>query len=70
MSAWDALVKKSFAANQGIRHGNPDVIKHDGPPHQQIGAKVGTLAWDYTNSDGYICTVAHATAATFVKINA
>ena len=34
--------------------------------------ETGDLAWDYTNGDAYICTVAPAasTAATFVKLHA
>lgn len=70
MSAWDKLVNTSFAANQKIKIGNPDVVVYAGAPSGAIGGVIGTLCWDSTNSDGYICTVAHATAATYVKINA
>lgn len=63
--AWNALVKTSFAGNGGILRGKPQVICTDGVP--DAAAKVGTLCWDVTNSDGYICTVA---TGTWVKINA
>ena len=38
---------------------------HDDAP--DYAAKVGTLCWDVTNSNAYICTVA---AGTWVKLNA
>jgi len=38
----------------------------DGEP-SSFNAPVGTLCWDVTNSNGYICTVANTT---WVKINA
>lgn len=63
---WKALVNKSFAGNQNILHGNPNVMISDGAP-SSFNAPVGTLCWDVTNSDGYICTVANTT---WVKINA
>lgn len=71
MTAWGAIVNTSFQHNQGIRHGNPAVQEGDGAPASAIGGVVGSLYWDETNSDGYICTVAGAaSAATWVKINA
>ena len=64
--AWQALIKKSFQYNKGVRNGQPDVIVTNGAP-TSITAPIGLLAWDVTNSDGYICTVADTT---WVKINA
>lgn len=64
--AWQALIKVSFVGNKGIRNGQPNVLVSAGAP-STITAPVGTLCWDVTNSDGYICTVANTT---WVKINA
>ncbi len=66
LGRWKAIVNKSFAGNQGILHGNPNIIVTSGAP-ASITAPIGTLAWDVTNSDGYICTVA---STTWVKLNA
>lgn len=63
---WKALVEKSFHGNQGILRGKPNVMVSNGAP-SSFNAPVGTLCWDVTNSDGYICTVANST---WVKINA
>ena len=63
---WKALVKKSFVGNKGILHGNPNVMISGGAP-ASFNAVVGTLCWDVTNGDGYICTVANTT---WVKLNA
>lgn len=63
--AWEQIVKKAFSGNKSIKHGNPDTVISAGVPN--AAAKVGTLCWDKTNSDSYICTVA---AGTWVKINA
>lgn len=64
-SAWGSIIKVSFIGNQGIRKGSPNVLVSDGVPDE--ANPVGTLVWDVTNSDGYICTVA---TGTYVKINA
>lgn len=62
---WGAIVKKAFSGNQRIKAGRPRLIVSTGAPS---GAQpVGTLCWDKTNSDAYICTVA---TGTWVKINA
>jgi hypothetical protein len=66
LGRWQALVKVSFQYNRGILHGNPNIIVTSGAP-ASITAPVGTLAWDVTGSDGYICTVADTT---WVKLNA
>jgi hypothetical protein len=63
---WLALVKKSFQFNKGILHGNPNVLVSSGAP-ASFNAPVGTLCWDVTGGDGYICTVVNST---WVKINA
>jgi hypothetical protein len=60
------MCKRSFIGNQGIMRGKPNVIVTNGAP-SSITAPVGTLAWDVTGSDGYICTVA---STTWVQINA
>jgi len=63
--AWKQIVNKAFPNNQGIKIGNPDTRISAGVPN--AAAKIGTLCWDKTNGDAYICTVA---AGTWVKINA
>lgn len=63
--AWEQIVKKAFSGNQKVKIGKPDTVISAGVPN--VAAKVGTLCWDKTNSDSYICTVA---AGTWVKINA
>ena len=65
-SAFAALCKVSFAGNRGIQRGKPNCMVAAGVP-SSITAPVGTLCWDVTNSDGYICTVA---STTWVKLNA
>jgi hypothetical protein len=65
---WKQIVEKAFQHNGGILHGNPDVVTNAGSPDTASKvAAIGTLCWDTTNSDAYICTVA---AGTWVKINA
>jgi hypothetical protein len=58
-------VRKAFSGNQKIRTGRPKVVVKAGVPTEV--APVGTLCWDTTNSNAYICTVA---TGTWVKINA
>lgn len=65
-TAWGAILNKAFTNNKNIRTGRPTVIVTDGTP-AGTAAKVGVLAWDKTNSNAYICTVA---SGTWVKINA
>ena len=65
-NGWSPLVKKAFPGNGGILHGNPQVMVTDGNPASS--SITNALAWDVTNSDGYICTVPDS--ATWVKINA
>jgi hypothetical protein len=62
---WQAIVNKAFKHNGGIMRGHPHIFVTDGVP--DCAAKVGTLVWDVTNSNAYICTVA---TGTYVKINA
>ncbi len=64
-TAFQIIVKKAFAGNTGIKIGKPEVEASTGAPSH--AAKVGTLCWDKTNADAYICTVA---TGTWVKINA
>lgn len=64
--AWQKMCKVTFAGNQGIMRGKPNLVVTNGAP-STITAPVGTLAWDVTNSDGYVCTVA---STTWVKMNA
>ena len=64
-TAWDKILKKAFPGNSRIKGGKPRVVVNQGVP--SFAAKVGTLCWDVTNSNAYICTVA---AGTWVKINA
>lgn len=64
-AAWKKVVDKAFKANQKVKTGNPNVVLCAGVP--DFAALVGTLCWDSTNLDAYICTVA---AGTWVKINA
>ena len=63
--AWGAIVRKAFTGNLKIKAGRPEIIVSTGVP--DCAAKVGTLCWDATNEDAYICTVA---TGTWVKINA
>lgn len=63
--AWKEVVNKAFSGNQKIKIGQPVVQISAGVPDH--AATIGTLCWDSTNSDAYICTVA---AGTWVKINA
>lgn len=63
--AWATIIDKAFTGNKGIKHGRPNIIINAGVPSS--AAPVGTLCWDVTNSDAYICTVA---TGTWVKINA
>ena len=64
-AAWKKVVDKAFSGNAGIKIGKPNVLISAGVPDS--AAKVGTLCWDSTNNDAYICTVA---SGTWVKINA
>ncbi len=64
-SPWSNIVNKAFPDNRGITKGRPQCVVSAGVPN--VAAKVGTLCWDSTNSNAYICTVA---AGTWVKINA
>lgn len=64
--AWNKIIDKAFVGNKRIKAGKPRIILSTaGVP--DCAAKVGTLCWDSTNSNAYICTVA---AGTWVKINA
>lgn len=65
VKGWQPIVDKAFSGNPRIRTGRPEVVVKAGVPTE--AAKVGTLCWDSTNSNAYICTVA---AGTWVKINA
>jgi hypothetical protein len=62
---WEQIVKKAFVGNQRIKAGRPRVIISADVP--DCPAKVGTLCWDKTHKDAYICTVA---SGTWVEINA
>lgn len=64
-TAWGAIVNKAFHGNKRIKGGRPEVFVSTDVP--DCAANVGTLCWDKTNSDAYICTVA---TGTWVKINA
>lgn len=64
-SPWEAIINKAFYGNRKIKKGKPTVVVAAGVPN--VAALVGTLCWDETNSDAYICTVA---SGTWVKINA
>ena len=57
------IIDKAFGGRQDIWQ---NVITNAGIP-SSITAPVGTLCWDTTNEDAYICTVADTT---WVKINA
>ena len=59
-----AIQRKAFPGNKRAL-GHPHIVKSTGAPTS--AAKVGTLCWDVTNSEAYICTVA---SGTWVKINA
>lgn len=65
MGKWSAIIKKAFPKNQRIKAGRPKVLVGSGAP--TMAAPVGTLYWDKTNNNAYICTVA---TGTWVKINA
>ena len=67
MSTWSTIVHKAFYDNQGVERGNPNCIENDGSPNGSVTAKLGTLCWDYTNSDAYINTDG---STTWVQINA
>ena len=62
---WQAICKKAFVGNGAMMHGSPACTMSTGAPNH--AAPVGTLDWDVTNSNAYICTVA---SGTWVKINA
>jgi hypothetical protein len=64
--AWSNIVKEAFQSNKNIQVGRPDCVVNAGAP-TGTAAKVGTLCWDKTGGDAYICTVA---TGTWVKINA
>jgi hypothetical protein len=66
---WQAIVNKAFYGNKRIQTGAPHCVECDGAANSTLitVSKVGELAWDYTNEDAYICTVANTT---WVKINA
>lgn len=64
-TAWDKIIDKAFPGNQRIKAGKPRVVVNEGAP--TFPAKVGTLCWDVTNGNAYICTVS---TGTWVKINA
>jgi hypothetical protein len=68
-TAWGAIIAKAFPGNQRIRGGKPRIHVCAGVANSTLipVSKVGALAWDKTNSNAYICTVANAT---WVKINA
>ena len=67
---WNSIVKKAFIGNRGIKHGNPTVLVTAGAPSTS-GNAVGTLAWDKSSSDAYVCTVKSASSGdTWVQINA
>lgn len=65
--AWGKIINKAFVGNQRIRAGKPRVVVKAGVPNE-TSCKVGTLCWDATNGDAYICT--NQGAGTWVKINA
>jgi len=62
---WGVIVKKAFPGNSRIKTGRPEIIVSTAAP--DCAAKVGTLCWDASNENAYICTVA---SGTWVKINA
>lgn len=62
MSLRRKIINKAFGGRLNVW---ANIQKGDGAPSH--AALVGTLYWDYTNSDSYICTVA---AGTWVKLNA
>ena len=64
-NAWKEIVNKAFSGNEKIKIGKPNCVVSAGVPDE--ASVVGTLCWDSTNRDAYICTVA---AGTWVKINA
>lgn len=61
---WGAIVNKAFPGNKKIKGGRPKIIVSAAAP--DCAALVGTLCWDKTNTNAYICTVA---TGTWVKIN-
>lgn len=65
VGTWGAIVKKAFPGNKRIKVGRLKIIVSTGVPDE--AQPVGTLCWDKTNSNAYICTVA---TGTWVKINA
>lgn len=65
MSGLRALANKAFKNNRRLLVGRPRVVVKSGAASG--AAPVGTLWWDKTNNDAYICTVA---TGTWVKINA
>ena len=65
IGAWKKIVQKCFSGNTAILHGRPNVCACAGVP--DFAAKLGTLCWDSTNKEGYICTVI---SGTWVKLNA
>jgi len=62
---WGAIIDKAFHGNKRIKAGKPRLFVSAAAP--DCAAKVGTLCWDKTNRNAYICTVA---TGTWVKINA
>lgn len=75
----DAILKKLGYTPGGIgairkhaRWSSSDPPTVDAGSQDTYPVEAGDLAWDYTNEDAYICTVAPAAgnAATFVKLHA
>ena len=64
MGVKQAILRKAFPHNKRALDA-PHIVLSAGAPDS--AAPVGTLAWDTTNSDAYICTVS---SGTWVKINA
>jgi len=65
IGVWKTICEKAFKGNQRIMRGRPNCVCSDAAP--DFVAKVGTLCWDKTNSNAYICSVA---SGTWIQINA
>ena len=67
-TSWGAIVNKAFPGNKRIKTGAPKIIVGNAAPGTgAIAAPVGTLYYDATNANAYICTVS---TGTYVQINA
>lgn len=76
IAVWSKILHKlGHKTTQELQH---ELWESSGAPTVDAGSQgtypvaIGQVAYDYTNDDNYVCSVAPAasTAATFIKMNA